>query len=75
MISKTNATATRVVSLAVLTAAFFFAACNNGSENKDKPADTPAVKAPETPVMDTPAATIDTNNMKEATPRPVKTSD
>ncbi len=59
--------------------AFFLTAvitsCNNGTEKKDAPADTPKVSAPAPPVTDTPQGPIDTTNMKEAETRPVKTTD
>lgn len=75
MISKTNTTRLRYLPLILCFSALSFAACNNGSESKDKPADTPMVKEPEVKPADTPAAPIDTSKMKEATTRPVKTSD
>jgi len=50
------------------------AACNNGTEKKDAPVDSPKVTAP--PVIDTPKANPDdTAGMEKATTRPVKTTD
>ncbi len=60
--------------------AFFLTAvmavgCNEGTEKKEPVNDSPNVTAPVPPVTDTPAPPIDTSKMKEASTRPVKTTD
>jgi hypothetical protein len=75
MISKKSITAYRVVLGAFLLTAFMAVGCNNGTEKKEPVPDTPKVSAPAAPVVDTPAEPIDTSKMKEASTRPVKTTD
>lgn len=53
-----------------------FAACNNGTEKKDAPVDSPKVTAPAAPVTDTPKLDPnDTTGMEKGSTRPVKTTD
>lgn len=75
MISKKSITAYRVILGAFALTAFMAVGCNNGTEKKEPVTDSPKVTAPAVPVVDTPAAPIDTSKMKEATTRPVKTTD
>ena len=73
MTSKNTHFAFRVILGAFLLTAVF-AACNNGTEKKEAPVDSPKVTAP--PVIDTPKMDPkDTVGMEKASTRPVKTTD
>lgn len=51
-------------------------ACNNDTEKKDTPVDSPKVAPPTTPVIDTPKMDPkDTAGMEKGSTRPVKTTD
>lgn len=64
------------VILGVLLFTAVLAACNNGTEKKDAPADTPKVTPPTVPVSDTPKVDPnDTTGMEKGSTRPVKTTD
>jgi hypothetical protein len=72
MISKKSITAYRMILGAFLLTAFVAVGCNEGTEKKEPVVDSPKVMPP---VIDTPAPPIDTSKMKEASTRPVKTTD
>ena len=75
MISKKMMPAYRLILGAFLVTAVLAVGCNEGTEKKEPAPDSPKVTAPPAPVVDTPASPIDTSKMKEATTRPVKTTD
>ncbi len=75
MISKKSITAYRMILGAFLVTALVAVGCNEGTEKKEPTPDTPQVSTPTPTVVDTPATPIDTSKMKEATTRPVKTTD
>lgn len=69
---KTNPAYRFILGAFFLTAVF--AACNNGTEKKDAPTDSPKVTVP--PVIDTPKMDPkDTAGMDKGSTRPVKTTD
>lgn len=72
MISKKTNLAYRVILGAFFLTAVMAVGCNEGTEKKEPVIDTPKVMPP---VIDTPAPPIDTSKMKEASTRPVKTTD
>lgn len=75
MISKKSITAYRTMLGAFLLTTLLAVGCNEGTEKKEPTPDSPKITAPPAPVIDTPANPIDTSKMKEATTRPVKTTD
>lgn len=75
MISMKSTSSYRMLLGAFLVTAILAVSCNNSSEKKEPVPDSPKVTAPAAPVIDTPATPIDTSKMKEATTRPVKTTD
>lgn len=75
MTSKKITPAYRMILGALLFTAVL-AACNNGTEKKDAPVDSPKVTAPPAPVTDTPKVDPnDTTGMEKGSTRPVKTTD
>lgn len=75
MTSKKITPAYRVILGAFLFTAVL-AACNNGTEKKDAPVDTPKPAPPTVPVNDTPKMDPkDTVGMDKGSTRPVKTTD
>jgi hypothetical protein len=75
MISKKTNLAYRVMLGAFFLTAVMTVGCNEGTEKKEPVIDSPKVAPPVTPAIDTPAPPIDTSKMKEASTRPVKTTD
>ena len=75
MISKKTNLAYRVMLGAFFLTAVMAVGCNEGTEKKEPVIDSPKVTTPPPPVNDTPAPPIDTSKMKEASTRPVKTTD
>ena len=73
MTSKKTISAYRMILGAFFLTAVMAVGCNEGTEKKEPVIDSPKVTAP--PVIDTPAPPIDTSKMKEASARPVKTTD
>jgi hypothetical protein len=75
MTSKKITPAYRVILGAFLFTAVL-AACNNGTEKKDAPVDSPKVNPSTVPVSDTPKVDPnDTTGMEKGSTRPVKTTD
>lgn len=73
MTSKKTISAYRMILGAFFLTAVIAVGCNEGTEKKEPVIDSPKVTAP--PVIDTLAPPIDTSKMKEASTRPVKTTD